>query len=63
MKVKVKQIRIWQAISGLSVNEMLKKADIPRGTWTSMLSNKVASAKTAEKLAAALGCDVTDITE
>ena len=63
MRINIKAIQVWRALAGLTVKEMLQKASVPPGTWSVVQQRKEAGPKTIEKLAAALGCDVTDITE
>lgn len=63
MKINFRKVRILQATQGLTVNELLKKAEIPRGTWCYSLSQKRAGIKTASKLADALECTLEDITD
>ena len=61
MKTNIKAIRIYQAAQGLSVNELITKAQIPRGTWCAVLRNKTASKKTLDKLAAVFECKPEDL--
>jgi len=67
-KEEVKELRISRerfAVAmiraDLNVNKLAERANINRNTITAVRSGKSCSQKTAEKLAAGLGCQVSDL--
>lgn len=47
----------------MGVNDLLKKADLPRGTYNNVISGKKVRVETIGKIAKGLGVDVTEIIE
>lgn len=60
MRIDRDKLEIAKARACMSTSEMLKAADVPRGTYSRMLNHNT-TAKTAGKIARALGVDVLEI--
>lgn len=64
MKINIKKILIIMARKCLSDTEMIKKAEIPYGTWFQIKAGKCnPKVVTIGKIAKGLGVDVTEIIE
>lgn len=63
MKLDLNKMQLIRARKCLSVNDLLKKADLPRGTYLNAISGKKVRLETIGKIAKGLGVDVTEIIE
>lgn len=60
MKIDRNKLEIAKARACMSTSDMLKTANVPQGTYSRILTHNT-TAKTAGKIAKALGVDVLDI--
>ena len=63
MRLDIDIMQLRMARKCMGVHDLLKKADLPRGTYNNVISGKKVRVETIGKIAKGLGVDVTEIIE
>lgn len=63
MKVKFDDVKLFIAMSkrGLNVSEVAQTAEISRNTFSAIKNGRSCTPQTADKIAKALGVDITEL--